>query len=136
MEKTKLGISVGLLGAALCFTGLFNYLGLIILAGYVLIFEKNEWLRKSAVKVVTIVIAFTIISTLIGISNSILDILNVPLSWVKIPFRLSWPLKIDSIVLSVLGILEKLVLLLLGFKAFTQGTISLGPIDKIIDKNI
>ncbi len=136
MEKTKLGISVGLLGAALYFTGLFNYFALIILAGYVLIFEKNEWLRKSAVKVVTIIIAFTIISTLIGISNSVLDILNVPLSWVKIPFRLSWPLKIDTIALKVLGILQSLILLLLGFKAFTQGTISLGPIDKMIDKNI
>lgn len=136
MEKTKLGISVGLLGAALYFTGLINFFVLIILAGYVLIFEKNEWLRKSAVKAVTIVIAFSLVSILIGISNSILDILNIPLSWIRIPFRLSWPLNIDSIVLKALDIIEKVVLLLLGFKAFSQGSLNLGPIDNIIDKNV
>ncbi|NLD46726.1 MAG: hypothetical protein GX660_05935 [Clostridiaceae bacterium] len=136
MEKTKLGISVGLLGSALYFTGLLNYFALIILAGYVLIFEENEWLKKSAVKVVTIIIAFTIVSTLFSISNNILDILNVPLSWIRFSFRLSWPLKIDTIALKVLSILQSGILIILGFKALTQGTIKLGPIDKIIDKNI
>jgi len=136
MEKTKLGISVGLLGAALYFTGLINFFVLIILAGYVLIFEKNEWLRKSAVKAVMVVIAFSLVSVLIGISNSILDILNIPLSWIRIPFRLSWPLNIDSIVLKALDIIEKVLLLLLGFKAFSQGSLNLGPIDNIIDKNV
>lgn len=136
MEKAKLGISVGLFGAALYFTGLISFIGLIVLAGYVLIFEQNEWLRKSAVKAVAVIIAFTIISTLIGISNNILDILNIPLSWVRIPFRLSWPLSIDSIAVNALGVLQKLILILLGFKALTQGSVSLGPIDKVVDKNV
>ena len=34
MEKTKLGISVGLLGAILYILGLINFLGLIVVAGY------------------------------------------------------------------------------------------------------
>jgi hypothetical protein len=136
MEKTKLGISIGLLGAALYFTGLMNFLGLIVLAGYVLLFEKNEWLKRSAVKAVAIVIGFTLISVLIGISNDILGIFNNLLSWFKISFRLSWPLKLDSIALNVFGVLQKIVLLLLGFKAFTQGSLTVGPIDKVVDKNI
>lgn len=136
MEKTKLGISVGLLGAALYFTGIFNFIVLILLAGYVLIFETNEWLRKSALKAVIVVIIFSIVSTLIGISNNILSILNIPLSLIRIPFRLSWPFGIDSILLNILSIAEKLLLLLLGFTAFSQGSLSLGPIDKIIDKNV
>jgi hypothetical protein len=136
MEKTKLGISVGLLGAALYFAGLMNFIVLILLAGYVLIFETNEWLRKSALKAVIVVIVFTLLSTLIGISNSIFAILNTPLSWFRIPFTISWPLSIDSIVLRALDIVEKLLLLLLGFKAFSQGTVSLGFIDNLIDKNV
>ena len=55
MQKTKLGISVGLLGAAIYFTGLFSgYLVAVLLAGYVLMFEENEWLRKNAVKAVAL----------------------------------------------------------------------------------
>ncbi|AEV70481.1 hypothetical protein [Acetivibrio clariflavus] len=135
MEKTKLDISVGLLGAILYFSGLINFLVLVILAGYVLLFENNAWLRKSAVKAVVIVIAFSVASIIIGISNSIFDILNTPLSWFRIPFRISWPLSIDSIVLRALDIIEKVVLLVLGFKAFSQGSMNLGPIDNIIDRN-
>ena len=51
MQKAKLGISVGLLGAAIYFTSLFSgYLVPVILTGYVLLFEENDWLRKNAVK--------------------------------------------------------------------------------------
>ncbi len=45
MQKTKLGVSVALMGAALYFLGLFSgYVALIILAGYVLLMEENVWL--------------------------------------------------------------------------------------------
>lgn len=136
MQKTKIGISVGLLGAALYFMGLVNFLGLILLAGYVLLFESNEWLKRSAVKAVAIVLGFALISVVIGISNDVFSVLNNLLSLVRISFRISWPLKLDSIVLNAVDALEKLILLLLGFKAFTQGSMSVGPIDKVIDKNI
>ena len=43
MQKTRLGISVGLLGAGVCFLGLVGgYLVTAILAGYILLFEENE----------------------------------------------------------------------------------------------
>lgn len=47
MKKTKLGISVGLLGAMLFFSCYFGgYTIAIIIAGYVLLFEENAWLKK------------------------------------------------------------------------------------------
>ena len=50
MQKAKLGISVGLLGAAIYLTALSgSLLGLLVLAGYVLLVEDNQWLRLSAV---------------------------------------------------------------------------------------
>ncbi|MFR5908747.1 MAG: hypothetical protein ACLUFT_10550 [Gemmiger formicilis] len=49
MQKAKLGISVGLLGAAIYLTALSgSLLGLLVLAGYVLLVEDNQWLRLSA----------------------------------------------------------------------------------------
>ena len=43
MQK-RLGISVGLLGATVCFVGLFSgYLTTVLIAGYILLFETNEY---------------------------------------------------------------------------------------------
>lgn len=51
MEKTKLGVSIGLLGAGIFAAALFGgYVATIVLAGYVLLMETNEWLRRAAVK--------------------------------------------------------------------------------------
>lgn len=136
MQQTKLGISVGLLGAALYFMGLVNFLGLFILAGYVLLFESNEWVRKSAVKAVALVVGFALISVVIGISNDVLSVLNNLLSLVRIPFRVTWPLGLDSMILNAVDAIKNILLLLLGFKAFSQGTLNVGPIDKVVDKNI
>ena len=54
MNKTKLGITTGLLAALAYFTGCFSgYLLLFLVAGYVLLKEEDEWLRKNVVKAVT-----------------------------------------------------------------------------------
>ena len=59
MQRTKIGISAGLLGAGIYFTGLFSgYLIPIILTFYVLWFEENGWLRRTAVKAVSVMILF------------------------------------------------------------------------------
>ena len=52
MQKTKLGLTVGLVGAGLYFLGLFSFIPAFLLAAYVLLMEDNEWLKKTAVKMV------------------------------------------------------------------------------------
>jgi hypothetical protein len=83
MQKTKFGISVVMMGAAIYFLGLINILGLLVVGGYVLLFESNVWLKKRVIKA-----------------------------------------------------LEKVLLVMLGFKAFTQGDLKVSTIDKVIDKNM
>ena len=68
MEKTKLGISVGLFGALVFAAALFGgYMSSIIILGYVLLFEANEWLKKSAVKAVATLVAFSFVTAVIGL---------------------------------------------------------------------
>ena len=51
--KTKIGISIGLLGSAVYFVGLVGgWIPLILIAGYVLLSEAYEWLRMSAIKAI------------------------------------------------------------------------------------
>lgn len=89
MKKTKLGISVGLLGASIYFMSMISTLGLIIMAGYVLLFEENPWLKKSAVKAVFITVAFSLISVLISMGNNLFGILNTMISWNPVNIRSS-----------------------------------------------
>lgn len=74
MQKTRLGISVGMLGAAVYLTGLFSgYLVAILIAGYVLLLEENGWLKRSVVKAVSLMVFFSFITVLI---NLIPDAMN------------------------------------------------------------
>ena len=77
MQKTKLGISVGLLGAVLYFTGLFSgYIVAVLIAGYILLCEENEWLRKSAVKALGVMIAFSLMTTVINLIPNALSFID------------------------------------------------------------
>lgn len=136
MQKTKLGISVGMLGAALYFLGLISVLGLLIVGGYVLLFESNDWLKKSVIKAVAVIIGFSLLSLIISFGNDIFSVINGILSWFSSTTHVSWPLNIDAIANGVINGLEKLVLVILGFKAFTQGDLKVAPIDRVIDKNM
>ncbi len=136
MQKTKLGITVGMLGAALYFMGLINFLGLIVLAGYVLLFESNEWLKMTAVKAVAIVVSFQLMFIVIGFGDNICGFFNSIFSAFHSTFTLTWPLNLDSILSSLISIAEKAVLIILGIKSFSQGSLAIKPIDRIVNKNM
>ena len=66
MEKSKLGISVRSLNTILYFlvaTG--NILIVMLASGYVLLFENSEKLKKTAVRVLIIVIVFSLSAALL-----------------------------------------------------------------------
>lgn len=61
MQKTKLGITISGLAAAIYLTCLFGgYIPAIILTGYVLMVEENEWLRRNAVKAIVLMMIFSV----------------------------------------------------------------------------
>ena len=74
MQKTKLGMSIGLLSAVIYFTALFGgYIPLFMIAGYVLIFEQNDWLKRVCFKAVILLIAFSMITAIVGILPNLMN---------------------------------------------------------------
>lgn len=136
MQKTKLGVSVGLLGAALYFLGAISMLPAFLLVGYVLLFESNEWLKKTAVKMAVIVISFSLLFVAIDMIYDIFSFANAVLGLIRIPFTLGFPLGIDSMLKSALSFFESLLLLVMGISALSQGSVKVNFFDKIVDKNI
>ena len=85
MQKTKLGISVTLMVAALYFLGLYGgYIITGILVGYILLKEDDQGLKKEAVRVLLLMILFSLAGTalnlipnIFSIFTSLLEIIDV-----------------------------------------------------------
>lgn len=137
MQKTKLGISVGLMGAGLYFFGLVSLIPGFLLAGYVLLMEDNEWLKKSAVKMLVIVLGFGLLNAGVGLIQDVFRVLNSILGW--IPFlnlSIGVPFHLDSILNYVISFVKTIVLIVLGFKALSVGSMKVGFADKLVSKHM
>lgn len=137
MQKTKLGISVGTFGAAIFFSALFGgYLLTMILAGYVLFMEENVWLRKAGVKAVALMMGFSILSSFIGLIPDVMGIIDGIYTMFGGFFSVNLISGIVSAAGYVVNLLEKIVFLMLGFKAFTQGTVQVSVIDNLVNREV
>lgn len=135
MQKTKLGISVGLLGAALYFMGLFSgYMVTVFLAGYVLLFEENKWLRNAAVKAVAVMVLFSFVSAIINLIPNAMSFIDYIVSMFGGNFYVGFISNLVNAVVTALNVIEKLLLLGLGVKALNQGTIAVPVVDGLINK--
>lgn len=137
MEKAKLGISVGLVGAILYCLGLFGgALVTIAAVAYVLIFEENEWLKKTAVKVVVLMFLFPVAQMLIGIIPDLVGIFDDILNIFKVVVNLSVVYSIENLFRGLINIAEYVIFAILGVMAFSQKTIKIPLIDSLIDKHM
>lgn len=135
MQKTKLGISVGLLGAAIYFTSLFSgYLVPVILTGYVLLFEENNWLRKNAVKAVSLMVFFSLIFVVINLIPNAISFIDYIASMFGGNVYIAFISNLVNAVTSAIDIIEKVLFIGLGLKALNQGSISVPVADKLINK--
>lgn len=135
MQKTKLGIGIGLMGAIICLAGYYNGLFvLFLLGGYLFLKEEDEWLKKLCVRVVVTVLVFSVMSTVLSLVPDVLGLLAEILGWVGIALKTSAINNIIYFFQDVLGLLEKVVFLMLGLKALKQQTIKLPMIDDMVNK--
>lgn len=136
MQKTKLGISVGLLGAIIYFAAAFGggYLVALLLCGYVLLVEDNPWLRKTSVKAVLLLVLFSLISVVLGIIPDIWQTITNLLTAFNKYSSSTFVSGINSAISSTITIVKSILFVILGLKALNQGAIKLPIIDKIIDK--
>ena len=132
--KTKLGVSAGVLAAATYFMGLFGgFTVLVVLVGYVLLFEQDSWLRKSAVKAFALAVIFSIIYAVIGFIPDLMGMVDDVFGIFGGDFNINFINYIVYFLQDAVNVLEKIVFLILGLMAFRQNTIHMGSIDKLVD---
>ncbi len=135
MQKTKLGISVGLFGAGIYLIGLFSgLLAAVILAGYVLLFEENEWLKTCAVKAVAVLVLFSLIIAGINLIPDGLNFIEELIGIFGADVHLTAVERVFSAIVRAVMLVEKILVIGLGLKALNQGSISIPAIDQLIKK--
>lgn len=137
MQKAKLGVSVGLVGAALYFFGLFSgYLATAVLAGYILLMEEDAWLRKQAVRAVALMVCFSVLGALIGLIPDFLGLIGDVVNLFNGSFSYGVVNKIVRLLQDILNFAEIILFLLLGFKALGQTSLKLPVVDDLTNQNL
>ncbi len=137
--KTKLGISTGVLAALTYFAALFAGFSaaLIILAGYILLFEADEWLKRMAVKAVIFTVTMSVLSSVIGFIPNIFELINDVVSLFNGEYvSVEWINDIVNLLQTVIYFVNKVVLILLGIKAISKSTVYIPVIDGMVNKFI
>ncbi|HAX73124.1 MAG TPA: hypothetical protein DCY20_06335 [Firmicutes bacterium] len=134
MQKTQLGMPVTIVATTLYLLGLINYVCLLVMVGYVLLYERDEWLRKCAIKSVVFILCFGFLNVVFRMGNDVLGVLNGFLTWFDAPFQLVWPFNINVILQNALNFIQSILLMLLGFKALHHKDLKLPIVDKIMNQ--
>ena len=137
MQKTKLGVPVGLLAAMLFFISVFSgYTGLLLLGGYILLFEENTWLKKMVIKVVALSVVFSILFAFLNFLPNIITVIDNIVSFFSITYKVSLTSTMFYNIIIILTKVQDVIFIILGIKAMKGETIALKEIDDLAEKSI
>ena len=141
MEKTKLHVSTSLLAALLCLIAYYwgNYVVIIAAVAYVLLREDSVWLKRFSVKVLVLMLGFSILNTIINLLPNLIDLLFSFLRIFDVHNRPEFFNFIDN-VFSFLGdvatLIRKLVFLLVGAAALIGKDVKIPVLDAFVEKRV
>lgn len=151
MEKSRLGISINLFAALLCFIcAIDNLFIAVFIVGYILLFETDNWLKKTAVKVLILAVLLSIITFLLqylGLSlTQLFNFLrNLKYNYIVVvngekPSLLDYLYIIfatmPNLIQLIAYVVRAVIFIVLGFKIYKQQDIKIKWIDNIIDKHL
>ncbi len=135
MEKTKLGISVGLMGALMfliCLLG--GYVSAIVAAGYILLCEKDQWLKKTTIKALVLMIGFGLMLVLIGLIPETFNFIQSVAELFNGYLDVSVLYQFFNMISLLVGLVKKVVFVLLAWKALKMQTINVPVVDSLLKK--
>lgn len=137
MEKTKLGISVGLMGALLYAIGLWGGYFLIIAAvAYVLIREESAWLKQTAVKALALTFVFPLLYLAIGVVPDLVGLVGDVMNLFDEALDTEILDEIVTLLRHIVNIAEYVVFVLMGILALGKKTVRLPLIDAAVKKHL
>ena len=136
MEKSKLGIPVTLLAGLTCLLGLYGgYIITGILVGYVLLKEEDLWLKKFCVKILALMLAFSLASTVLGLIPDLMHLMYSFLEIFNVHIYLSFIHNVFNFFGSILSLGKVVLFLVMAFFAVTNKSFKIPVVDPFLDKH-
>lgn len=133
--KTKLGISVGLMGAALYLGSYFGgYVVMALMVGYILLCEDSQWLKTAAVKAVIILLSFSLLNTVINLVPTLLNLIDSLLRIFKGNLYIPFFDNVSNLFYNILNLVKMILMIGLGAFALIKGEKASDPLDKLVKK--
>lgn len=137
MQKTRMGISVGLMGAAAFFFGFFGgYVATALLVGYILLFEENAWLKRTAVKAIVLTVMFSLVYALIAYLPDLVSFIYSFVNLFEGHLDMNVVNQLATVLRTTVVLLEKTLFIVMGVKALRQGTVVFPALEKFISKHM
>lgn len=134
MEKTKLGLSVKICNVLVFLLFLFGgYTVGLLAVGYVLLCEKDQSLRVSAVTALLAAVAYSLIQMLIGLLPDVVEIFVNLLNIFRVYVNVSFLHNITNFLYSILSLMKTVVYIILAFMAVLGKPVQLSAIKKLLN---
>ena len=134
MEKTKIGLSTGVVAALGYLLFLFGgYTAGLLFVGYVVLCESNTWLRKTAVTALLVSVCFSILSMLIGLVPDIVNLFESLLRVFKVYIYAEVMDAIHSFFINIMNLLRVAVFVPLAVLALKKKTVEIKALEKLFD---
>ena len=135
MGKSKLGISVALLSAICWLLGYYGgYTVAVLAVGYVLVREENEWLKKSVLKLLVLMLAFSLANTVLYLLPTVMNLLYSFLEIFKVSFYLSFIDRILNFFSNILSFVKMVLFMAVAFLPLLGKEVKLPLVDDLLDK--
>jgi hypothetical protein len=133
MEKTKIGLSAGILGAIAFLAFLFGgYVPGLLVVGYILLCEKSESLRVSAATALLITLAAAVLNLVIGLIPDLLRYVNSLLNIFDEYMDVDVVYNIENFLTSTVGLVKMVALVGLAVFSFLNKPLQIPFIKKLI----
>ena len=136
MQKTKLGMSVNLLAALVCLSPLVGgYVVMFGLALYILLAEKDEWLKKTAVKVLAVVFLFGAANVVLGLIPDVISVIDSIFGIFNRSFEIRFVNRLIYAVENILSFLRTILLIAMSLMALGQKAPEFKPVEDMVEKH-
>ena len=136
MQKTKLGMSVTLLAALICLSPFVGgYVVMFGLALYILLAEKDEWLKKTAVKVLAVVFLFGAANVVLDLVPSVINVIDSIFSIFNRSFQIRFVTRLIYAVENILSFLRTILLIAMSLMALVQKAPEFKPVEDLVEKH-
>ena len=146
-QMTGIGVTVSLFAALIYWSGLIETMPVItvLLAGYVLLKEKDQWLRAVALKAITIIVCFALLLGFVDLltyfKDTMMHIINMLLTTITTgegarQVTGDFFTELLDILRNIILFIKDLYLILCGFMALQYKNMRVPVVDDLVNRHI